>query len=44
MAERHDDHPNPNIDVNFIACHGRLLELPEQVHVDWALGSAAASL
>lgn len=30
MAEHHDDHPNPNIDVNFIACHGRLLQLPEQ--------------
>ena len=36
MAERRDNHPNPNIDVNFIACHGRLLELPEHVDVDWA--------
>ena len=33
MAEHHDDHLEPNIDVNYIACHGRLLKLPEHVHV-----------
>ncbi|KAL3140391.1 hypothetical protein ABBQ38_004651 [Trebouxia sp. C0009 RCD-2024] len=33
MAEHNDDHPNPNIDVNYIACHGRLLELPKHLHV-----------
>ncbi|KAL0025061.1 hypothetical protein WJX79_003336 [Trebouxia sp. C0005] len=33
MREHGDDHPNPNIDVSFIAPHGRLVRLPDEVRL-----------
>ena len=35
MEERQDNHANPNIDVNFIACQGRLVTLPDQVELTY---------
>ena len=31
MAEQEDHHEMPNIDVNFVAPHGRVVRLPGQV-------------
>ena len=33
MREHGDDHPEPNIDVSFIAPHGRLVKLPDEVQL-----------
>ncbi|DBA95826.1 hypothetical protein WJX77_006809 [Trebouxia sp. C0004] len=33
MREHGDDHPDPNIDVSFIAPHGRLVRLPDEVQL-----------
>ncbi len=33
MQERFDHHPDPNIDVSFIAPHGRLVTLPDQARL-----------
>ena len=35
MTEHGDDHPNPNIDVNFVAPHGRLVKLPDHVQLQY---------
>jgi hypothetical protein len=33
MREHGDDHPDPNVDVSFIAPHGRLVRLPDEVQL-----------
>ena len=35
MEERQDNHPVPNIDMNFISPHGRLVTLPDQVRLSF---------